>query len=165
MSRRKLAISEWGPSFWHALHAVAFTMADPADDDARRRSLAFVRAFADVLPCPSCREHFQQLIADDLRAGHRAPALESRDAFARTTVAWHNAVNERLGKPVRAYDEVYAEYVIGPPEEAASDADGGWGGGRGLDPSVAGVAIALVAIVALAVVSRRRAGRGRGGEA
>lgn len=54
--------------------------------------------FRDTITCPSCREHFTQLLAN-----YRAQfpnMLESRHEFVMFTFRAHNAVNRRLKKPV-----------------------------------------------------------------
>jgi hypothetical protein len=85
----------WGPVQWMALHQLmrGFPVA-PSED--RRRGLAqYVTAMADVIPCPSCSEHWRAL-ARTVRTDNRLEALKwSIDA--------HNTVNKRLGKPVYTY--------------------------------------------------------------
>ena len=85
----------WGPVQWMALHQLmrGFPV---APSEARRKGLEqYVTALADVIPCPSCSEHWRDL-ARTVRTDGRVQALKwSIDA--------HNTVNKRLGKPVYTY--------------------------------------------------------------
>lgn len=138
---RKLNIEEWGPAFWQTLHTVAWTHADEPNAQQRAQAHAFVSAFARVIPCAACRQHFADMTSDELSRGPDADMFASRDAFARTTVAWHNAVNRRLDKPERSVEDVRIDYFDGRPR-------GGWSRGAS---GLAG----LVLVVVLAVVLSR----------
>lgn len=161
---RKLAITEWGPSFWHTLHTVAWTthaIEEPTPEQ-RRDAHAFVAAFARVIPCPECREHFQDLARDDLAAGTEAPAFASRGAFAARTVEWHNAVNRRLGKPERSLESVRRDYFEGDPRQARGRGGGvlaGGGAGALLLAMAVGASVALAASVTLRNAAEQRARR------
>ena len=100
----------WGPALWHAIHIIAANFPLRPTSQQRRAFLALFASLAGVLPCSVCREEYSALITTGpLRLGPRI-VKDRMTAFA-WTVAIHNAVNARLGKPVdpdvRAWYEVY----------------------------------------------------------
>jgi len=96
----------WGPQFWASMEFVAFNYpTDPTQQD-RKNMRNFFSAVAQVLPCQSCREHFQQLLKDYPVENH----LDTREALTKWLVEAHNRVNERLGKPRVPYTVVADKY-------------------------------------------------------
>ncbi len=85
--------SEQGPAMWAQLHTEA-----AADQ-------AWLNAFVARLPCGSCRTHFRLVLAND------PPVFD--DGWFAATVRWHNAVNERLGKPTPTVEEARAIWFGG----------------------------------------------------
>jgi hypothetical protein len=79
--------SVWGPIKWKELHTRALAPL-PLDQEE-----AWFAHYLEGLPCPKCREHFQQFMA------WRPPPLDSRAAFFAWTVQAHNYVNRATGKP------------------------------------------------------------------
>lgn len=67
---------------------------------------AFLHLFAQHLPCPICRKHFQALLEQSLDDD----ALASRDTLVRFLHDAHNEVNLRLGKRVWTLEEHYRAY-------------------------------------------------------
>lgn len=86
----------FGKYFWGTMHLTALGAPDAFDATRSNMYKTFFAQFANVLPCESCKEHlaqtYQTIPIDDALSG-------SRTLFA-WTVAVHNAVNTRLGKPV-----------------------------------------------------------------
>lgn len=112
MPDQLLRKAHWGPAGWTLIHAVAWAAPERPSAEERRQLRAFYVALAPVLPCRSCAEHMQQLVARDL-PDEAAPALASREALAKQTVAWHNEVNARLGRRQRSWQEVQREWGYG----------------------------------------------------
>ena len=106
-----MSTATWGPAFWTALHTASFAYPDHPDADQRRHMRAYIDAHASVLPCPDCREHFADMLRECGADYDRA--LAGRDALTRFLVDIHNRVNQRLGKPTKAYVEVAATYSAG----------------------------------------------------
>jgi hypothetical protein len=67
----------------------------------------FVEGYKEIIPCLSCREHFEQVLVDN-------PVPEADDLF-KWSVDVHNIVNKRLGKPEFSYEEALANIVTGAP--------------------------------------------------
>ena len=112
--RSKSLISVWGPSAWNLLHVVAFQYSDTPSDEEKRRAYNFLITFSDAIPCETCRIHFSKMIARDITQGSSSAIFDSRDAFARATVEWHNVVNDRLNKPRLTFDFVALQYSTDP---------------------------------------------------
>lgn len=75
-------------ALWAELHA------RPAMCDLATESAWVAGDFAARIPCATCRAHWLELLAST------PPALSSNNDYAEWTIAVHNAVNSKLGKPV-----------------------------------------------------------------
>ena len=89
LRRQRLDPAMWGPPLWAELHARPETC-DLATEPA------WLAAFARRVPCGDCRPHWLSLVRDT------PPDLTSRQAYHAWSVAAHNAVNARLGRPAWA---------------------------------------------------------------
>ena len=93
---------EWGPLLWLLLHTFA-EKAGKQDNsitrsDEQRAWPLFVKELAPIIPCPYCREHFQQY----LKANPFQPPTnyyEWRTYIPDYFYTLHESVNTRLGKP------------------------------------------------------------------
>jgi hypothetical protein len=63
----------------------------------------FVEGYKEIIPCLSCREHFEQVLVEN-------PVPEADDLF-KWSVDVHNIVNKRLGKPEVSYEAALANVV------------------------------------------------------
>jgi hypothetical protein len=63
----------------------------------------FVEGYKEIIPCLSCRDHFEQVLVDN-------PVPEADDLF-KWSVDVHNIVNKRLGKPEFSYEAALANIV------------------------------------------------------
>lgn len=92
----------WGPLGWMTLHSVS-TMYPEAPTSAEQQLMAtWLDMFRDTITCPSCRQHFGEMLATYKTVFPRF--LQSRQEFALFVFRAHNTVNRRLNKPV--YDTV-----------------------------------------------------------
>jgi len=96
----------WGPHFWETLQTVAFNYPEQPTAAEQQAHHQFYTSIARVLPCDSCRGHFAKVLARK----PLDPALQNRETLSRWIVDVHNDVNQRLGKPVMAYDFVKEKY-------------------------------------------------------
>lgn len=105
----------WGPNFWVTIHTVAASYPNTPSADDRKHAYTFISNMPDLLPCPECGRHMRTMLrngAEGLESLHspQDPRLNSRESFFGYTVAMHNVVNERLGKPRRDVQDVVDEY-------------------------------------------------------
>lgn len=101
--------SKWGPHFWMTLHVACLACQD-------YKSLAeFVEGYIYIIPCLSCRQHFEQVLVEN-------PVPETGDFF-QWSVDVHNIVNKRLGKPEVSYEAALANVVGSPPSNARPQFD------------------------------------------
>jgi hypothetical protein len=63
----------------------------------------FVEGYVYIIPCLSCRQHFEQVLVEN-------PVPETGDFF-KWSVDVHNIVNKRLGKPEVSYEDALAHVV------------------------------------------------------
>jgi hypothetical protein len=67
----------------------------------------FVESYKEIIPCLSCREHFEQVLVEN-------PVPEADDLF-KWSVDVHNIVNRRLGKPEFSYEAALVNIGAGVP--------------------------------------------------
>ena len=97
----KIPPSKWGPHFWMTLHIACLGCQDA-------KVLAdFVEGYKEIIPCLSCREHFEQVLVEN-------PVPEADNLF-KWSVDVHNIVNKRLGKPEFSYEDALANIVTATP--------------------------------------------------
>lgn len=85
-------------AMWAELHARAFNAADLSSERE------WLEKFAQRVPCGECRRHWRELVK------LHPPDLSSPDAYFAWTVARHNDVSRRLGKPEWTVEQVRAHY-------------------------------------------------------
>jgi hypothetical protein len=92
----KLQPPVWGPFFWHTIHITALAYPESPSYTHKKAAKEFYESLAHLVPCPVCREHYQQhLIKLPI-----TPHLDRRADLFKWTVALHNEVNKMLGKPI-----------------------------------------------------------------
>lgn len=97
----------WGPNAWTYLHAVSFNYPEaPTREDIATHS-DFVTMFGRVLPCGDCRNHFAEILSTMPVVN----SLGSRRLFMNWVIDVHNAVNQRLGYPIKTYEQIYSKYT------------------------------------------------------
>ena len=96
--------TKWGPHFWMALHIACLGCQD------YKIISGFVEGFKAVIPCLSCRLHFDSVLTEN-------PVPEAGDFF-KWSVDVHNIVNKRIGKPEFSYEDAFANIVTvtAPPQ-------------------------------------------------
>jgi hypothetical protein len=101
----RLPIQAWGPKGWSWLHGVAIGYpAEPTSANARATYDRILR-FLTQLPCADCRAHALRYFI------HTPPDLTSSLALQSWAWGFHNAVNQRLGKPAFAYAAYQRQYA------------------------------------------------------
>ncbi len=101
-----LSFSSWKQQLWHELHTRA---ADPRTDLAREA--AWLRSFAERIPCDGCRHHWRTLCRQ------HPPDLASRYRYFRWGVRMHNAVSDIVGNPRLTFAAARAEWGFDSPAQ------------------------------------------------
>ena len=91
----RLPPSVWGPFFWHTIHITALSYPSEPSYANKRAAKEFFESLGQLIPCPKCREHYQQ----HLQRIPISPHLDRRADLFRWTVNLHNEVNKTVGKP------------------------------------------------------------------
>lgn len=89
--------TKWGPHFWTTLHIACLACAD------YKSLVEFVEGYVYIIPCLSCRQHFEKVLEEN-------PVPEAGDYF-KWSVDVHNIVNVRLGKPEISYENALANLM------------------------------------------------------
>lgn len=85
----------WGPAYWVYLHTSATQYPKVPDRSDRLNMNEHIKQWLNFIPCEDpCQIHAKQFVKQN------PPALDSRNSLLEWTCALHNAVNERLGKPI-----------------------------------------------------------------
>lgn len=93
----------WGSHAWSFLHCVVMTYPVRPSATKQKEMTEFLMHFGKVLPCKLCRSNFVNYVArHPIRAATR---IQLRNWI----IDLHNAVNERLGKPVLSREEAIHE--------------------------------------------------------
>lgn len=84
----------YGPHYWGTLH-IAGLYGESLEDFK-----ALAKSYATLLPCKKCRRHYTSVLAEY--------PVDSVTLPFEWSVAVHNIVNKRLGKPVMTVDQARA---------------------------------------------------------
>ena len=98
MSSSKVMTTIWGPLGWMTLHSMASIYPDEPSQSEKHLMNVWIDMFRDTITCPSCKDHFTSLLAVYRR--DYKDMLASRRDFLLFTFRAHNAVNQRISKPV-----------------------------------------------------------------
>lgn len=104
-----LTLEEWGPGAWNTLHVFAHTTPDELTKEEMQKFAWFLNTFAEYLPCPRCRKHFQ----DFLERRMTEDTLRTHSSIVKLLNDAHNEVNARTGKRVYTLEEHYQVYSFG----------------------------------------------------
>jgi hypothetical protein len=89
----------WGPQFWYIIHIVADSAPETLSEQEKNIYREFYESLIHVLPCPACSSHAKENLK-------KTPlVLDGRMSLLKWSVAFHNRVNEQLGKPVYSEEE------------------------------------------------------------
>ena len=108
--------SEWGPILWSILHGMAEKVGSTPfpqfQGDERRALIRIFKSLVKVIPCPSCKEHYEVYLKE-----HPVDKmiLEIPYGDLNTYVkTWfwelHNWVNESLGRPLFPFADLALAY-------------------------------------------------------
>ena len=84
--------SFWSQPAWLTLHLFSLTQTVPQED-----MYSLFQSYSRSMPCPQCRQHMQQYLQTH-------PITSETNMFA-YSVALHNDVNKRQGKPQVSVDD------------------------------------------------------------
>jgi hypothetical protein len=108
---------EWGPILWKILHGIAErvgTIGVPLyEGDERRALIKWIHAVAKMIPCPSCKEHYEVYLKEhpvDEAILKVIPLSELRTYVKTWFWELHNWVNESLKKPIFPYEDLTETY-------------------------------------------------------
>lgn len=97
--------SRWGPITWFFLHSFAELIPDDVFDKNREFVTTSVAEILGSLPCPTCSSHAIKYLKSS-----NFSRIEQSSHLKIWLYRFHNAVNQRLGKPyfsVEERDELY----------------------------------------------------------
>jgi len=108
--------SEWGPLLWTVLHSIAERVGSPSfpqyAEDERRALIKMIKQLEKVIPCPSCREHYEVYLREHplekplKELGHS----ELKEYIKTWFWELHNWVNESLQHPIYDFAGLTAQY-------------------------------------------------------
>lgn len=141
----KYAIESWGSGLWHFLHTATFAFPCQPTRKEKRAMVQFLRTLPHILPCPVCRDDFQQYVQG------RIP-VNSRDQISRFVVWVHNQINRKLQKPTVTFEEASRMFS---PSSSACRTSAQRGRRKNLIPLLGvGVLVVLLLVVLLIGVTK-----------
>lgn len=108
--------SEWGPLLWTILHGMMERagkgLIPMYIQDERRALIHFFKALGKMIPCPSCKEHYDVYLKEHPveKEFLVIPYSELNAAAKRWFWELHNWVNESHGKPIFPYEDLTPRY-------------------------------------------------------
>jgi len=108
--------SEWGPILWSILHGAAERVGSTPfpqyQGDERRALIRVMKSLEKVIPCPSCKEHYEVYLKEHPvdKAIMDTPYGELKTYVKTWFWELHNWVNESLGRPPFPYDQLTPSY-------------------------------------------------------
>lgn len=108
--------SEWGPFLWTVLHGIAekagTTTFHQYYGDERRALLKIFKLLEKVIPCPSCKEHYEVYLREHPvdRVIQELPQAELNTYVKTWFWELHNWVNESVNHPQFPYDQLTPSY-------------------------------------------------------
>lgn len=121
--------SEWGPILWSILHGLAERAGGVVTplyrEDERRAWIVFIKAVGAMIPCPSCKEHYDVYLKEnpvekDLKD---LPYDGIREYVRKWFWELHNWVNESYKKPLFPYENLSATFGRTPIRQNLKDLD------------------------------------------
>ena len=108
--------SEWGPILWSILHGLAEKVGSTPfpqfQGDERRALIRIMKSLVKVIPCPSCKEHYEVYLKE-----HPVDKILLTISYGELKIyvkKWfwelHNWVNESLGRPLFDYADLTPTY-------------------------------------------------------
>jgi hypothetical protein len=101
---------EIGRSTWILLHSIATNFDDEPNAQQQEHAKQLVHSLLALFPCSVCSDDFKTRILTEFPLD-----VSSRKAFSRWTCVVHNAVNEKLKKPLVGCDHM-DQYYLGVGE-------------------------------------------------
>lgn len=86
----------WGPLLWETINSIVREYPHNPSAEDRQNFKLFFQSLGDVLPCPSCRDHYK----GHLRNMSLDKAVNSREELINFIIDLHNEVNKATGKSV-----------------------------------------------------------------
>jgi hypothetical protein len=101
----------WGPAGWKFLHFISFSYPVHPTPEHKQQYDNFFRSLAHVLPCKTCRHHYQlRLNAAPRDSSGSLKCLTSRKTLSEWLVDLHNAVNTNNRKKRLDYELIKHQY-------------------------------------------------------
>lgn len=96
----------FGPCMWKTLHSVSFSIPPSPDKETQETYRTFFETVAKIIPCPSCRVHYQAYL-------DKNPVdASSQESLSKWVYDLHDNVNQRSHKKNRpTYEEVRDVYA------------------------------------------------------
>ena len=108
--------SEWGPILWTILHGMAERVGSTPfpqyQNDERRALIKVMKTLEKVIPCPSCKEHYEVYLKEHpVDKTIMDISYANLNSYVKTWF-WelHNWVNESLGRPQFPYEDLTPTY-------------------------------------------------------
>jgi len=108
--------ADWGPPLWSILHGIAERVGTTPFPiyraDERRGLIAFFKSIGAMIPCPTCKAHFEAFLKENpVEQSLKTLSYEQLRPFVRHWF-WdlHNMVNISKGVPEFPEDQLEATY-------------------------------------------------------
>jgi hypothetical protein len=108
--RNALSPLVWGPKTWFFLESVALGYPEIPNDDEKEAAKKLLTSLQYLLPCGTCRYHFQEFLVKYQETQALDDIVGDRYSFITFLIEAHNAVRIRNGTAPRTVGEVFTYY-------------------------------------------------------
>ena len=99
----------WGSHLWGFIHTISIIDFEDEDVQVRfaKEAIENLRGIGACIPCKKCRTHYDLYFQTEIEGRDRFGRME----LFRLFVEFHNAVNQKLRKPVLEYEDARLLWV------------------------------------------------------
>lgn len=111
---------EWGPILWSILHGLAEKVGSTSfplyEGDERRALIRVFNSLVKVIPCPSCKEHYEVYLKEHPvdKIVLTIPYTDLKNYVKTWFWELHNWVNESIGNPIFSFADLTPTYSSVP---------------------------------------------------
>lgn len=99
----------WGPKLWEVMHTFSYSYPVSPNNIQKKSATNFYSSMGHLIPCEHCSQHCLEYTTKN------PPNVQNKQSLINWVYNFHNAVNQRLGKPIfpkNKLDEKYEDVAF-----------------------------------------------------
>tara|TARA_Y100000591_G_C21695610_1_gene625500 strand:- start:27 stop:422 length:396 start_codon:yes stop_codon:yes gene_type:complete len=94
----------WGPKLWEVMHTFSYAYPVSPNNIEKQSAMKFFTSIGHLIPCTHCSQHCLDYTKSN------PPQVQNKESLINWVYNFHNAVNQRLGKPQYPRDKLDKKY-------------------------------------------------------